>query len=578
MASLQNEQIDQSYQGLIKTADNTSTIPFPAQNLQFGDGTAFPIEIADLSAFGAGTSIALKSGTNQVAVDGTGFVIDAAGGTMTANAGTVVFKNGTYNFGDAGPATNVDFTNATVTGLPSGSAGLENGTGADSLQSAAALTTTAADAAGSGSIALGDGASATRQESVAIGQGALANGTGSEGSIAIGHGSVASANRGIAIGINGTTNSSEGIVIGDDVDISGSDRSVGIGNSINLSGGNDKVAIGTSASVTGQRGLAFGQNASATATEAIAMGYNVTAATANTLSVNALETQADGGVSIKGDGTNAGKLKLYCEDAAGTHNVTLEGPAHAGGASYSLKLPNVQSAGTQILEADSSGNLAWIDTPSGGGGGAAQAFSAIGASAMKGVVPYNENAGQQFKTNQMLSGYGSTTAGQNNDAAMWQLVPLAEGNTISKLLVSVAGALAGGTAEVAFYDTDVDSDGFIYVKDRLLSLGTVDCSTTGDKIITLGTPFTMPSGKVNGQIAVLAFRSDNAIGMRGWSQTVFSGWGGSMQNTTYYRAMSPTVKPGVAPGVALPATIGDKSTANVTYGAQTSNPLMVMWI
>ena len=125
MASLQNEQIDQSYQGLIKTADNTSTIPFPPQNLQFGDGTAFPIEIADLSAFGAGTSIALKSGTNQVAVDGTGFVIDTAGGMMTANTGTVTFKSCTYNFGDAGPATNVDFTNATVTGLPSSGGGAD---------------------------------------------------------------------------------------------------------------------------------------------------------------------------------------------------------------------------------------------------------------------------------------------------------------------------------------------------------------------------------------------------------------------------------------------------------------------
>jgi hypothetical protein len=404
MASLQNEQIDQSYQGLIKTANNTSAAPFPPVKLQYGDGTELPISIGDGTGIGIGDIVNLTSATRSINLDSAN--LSLTGVTfVNALSGTCNISDGTYEFGlpyPGAPTTNVDMTNA--------------------------------------------------------------------------------------------------------------------------------------AEVSAHQ------------------------------------------IDIKGDGTDAGKLKLYCEDAGGAHNVTLEGPAHAGGATYSLKFPNVQSAGTQILEADSSGNLSWINTPSGGGGGAAQAFSAIGASAMKGVVPYNENAGQQFKTNQMLSGYGSTTAGQNNDAAMWQLVPLAEGNTISKLLVSVSGALAGGTAEVAFYDTDVDSDGFIYVKDRLLSLGTVDCSTTGDKIITLGTPFTMPSGKVNGQIAVLAFRSDNAIGMRGWSQTVFSGWGGSMQNTTYYRAMSPSVKPGVAPGVALPATIGDKSTANVTYGAQTSNPLMVMWI
>ena len=128
MASLQNEQIDQSYQGLIKTADNTSTIPFPPQMLQFGDGTTFPIEIADLSGFGAGISIALKSGTNEIAVDATGFVI-SSGGTITPSAGTITFNNGTFNFGDAGPATSVDFSNATVTGLPSSGGGADEAEG-----------------------------------------------------------------------------------------------------------------------------------------------------------------------------------------------------------------------------------------------------------------------------------------------------------------------------------------------------------------------------------------------------------------------------------------------------------------
>ncbi len=366
MSTLTGQSIDSSYQGLIKTTDN-GVISATAKAVTDGLGNATNIEISNTA-------------TN--------------------------FVSGTVNF-----------TGSTVSGLPGGAAGLENGTGADSLQSAAALTTNAADASGAGSIAIGDGAEATRQESVAIGQGAEANGSGSEGSIAIGHGSVASANRGIAIGINGTTNSSEGIVIGDNVDISGSDRSVAIGGAISISGGNDKVAIGTSASVTGQRGLAFGQNASATATEAIAMGYNVTAGTANTLSVNALETQSDGGVNIKGDGTNAGKLKLYCEDAAGTHNVTLEGPAHAGGSSYSLKLPNVQSAGTQILEADASGNLAWINTPS-GGGGAAGLVAGTGADSMKSADTLTTNAATSSGNGTIAIGNGANASGANGSIAI----------------------------------------------------------------------------------------------------------------------------------------------------------------
>ena len=77
-------------------------------------------------------------------------------------------------------------------------------------------------------------------------------------------------------------------------------------------------------------------------------------------------------IVIKGQGTGnpSGKLKLNCEE--NTLALTLEGPAHSGGADYTLKFPSVQSTGTQILQADSSGLLSWIATPSGGGGGVSQ--------------------------------------------------------------------------------------------------------------------------------------------------------------------------------------------------------------
>lgn len=274
MASLQNAQIDQSYQGLIKTADNTSTIPFPPQNLQFGDGTAFPIEIADLSAFGAGTSIALKSGTNQVAVDGTGFVIDTAGGIMTANTGTVTFKNGTYNFGDAGPATNVDFTNATVTGLPGGSAGLEVGTGTNALQNAVGSASTAS---GAQSIALGAGALASGAQSMAYGDQAQATNTS-----AASFGQYAEATATYAI------------------------------------------AFGRTSTATADGAVAFGQQTSAAHVGAVAMGRQVQTDTPDTTHVRALKIVApDGGTGGNGitmlspDGTeytltvsNAGALVI----------------------------------------------------------------------------------------------------------------------------------------------------------------------------------------------------------------------------------------------------------------------------
>lgn len=80
-------------------------------------------------------------------------------------------------------------------------------------------------------------------------------------------------------------------------------------------------------------------------------------------------------VDIKGDGSsNAGKLKLYCQDNSTPHYVELIGPAHSGSpVSYSITLPNkiaTQSAvsGGRVLEVDASGVGNWITTPTGSGG------------------------------------------------------------------------------------------------------------------------------------------------------------------------------------------------------------------
>jgi hypothetical protein len=301
MASLQNAQIDQSYQGLIKTADNTSTIPFPPQNLQFGDGTAFPIEIADLSAFGAGTSIALKSGTNQVAVDGTGFVIDTAGGIMTANAGTVKFKNGTYNFGDAGSTTSVDFANATVTGLPAGATpGLVLGTGSAtdegaplSMASGAAVTTIAAQARGGGDIAIGDGAITP-----------VGGAQYPTDCIAIGHDATVTNEKAMAFGKNARAQGNKSYAAG----------------YFSLASAANSTAIGKDAEASATSSSALGDNATATAASSVAIGEGVTAATANTATVNLLQIAGYAGMN-------------YADDtAAAAGGIPLGGVYHTSGA------------------------------------------------------------------------------------------------------------------------------------------------------------------------------------------------------------------------------------------------------
>lgn len=90
-------------------------------------------------------------------------------------------------------------------------------------------------------------------------------------------------------------------------------------------------------------------------------------------------------VDIKGDGTNAGKLKLYCENTSTPHAITIEGPAHSGGADYTLKFPSGAPGTSQILEYENStNNLRWIATPTSSG--------ATPAATPTGGVQYNDGS------------------------------------------------------------------------------------------------------------------------------------------------------------------------------------------
>ena len=70
-------------------------------------------------------------------------------------------------------------------------------------------------------------------------------------------------------------------------------------------------------------------------------------------------------VSVNGYSTFGGKLKLGSPD--GATPVIIEGPAN-GGSAYTLKLPSSAPNNNQILEYTTSGNLGWINTPTGSGG------------------------------------------------------------------------------------------------------------------------------------------------------------------------------------------------------------------
>jgi hypothetical protein len=78
---------------------------------------------------------------------------------------------------------------------------------------------------------------------------------------------------------------------------------------------------------------------------------------------NFISTSSAAGLQIKGDGTTDGTLQLNCSQ--NSHGVKIKSPAHSAGQSYTLTLPTTAPASNKMLQTDGSGNLSFIDTPSG---------------------------------------------------------------------------------------------------------------------------------------------------------------------------------------------------------------------
>jgi hypothetical protein len=198
-----------------------------------------------------------------------------AGGIIMTDAGSTARR---LNI-DASGNLQID---STPVGGGGGAAGLESGTGTDSMQSAASLTTVAADAAASCSIAIGNGAitSGTLGGNIAIGDNARSVGTTNNAGIAIGKNSCVGSYDGIAIGLNATT-PTNGQVFG-----AGScvcdNQGVALGFSAFANGG--ASALGHQAKACGSDSLAVHQ-ACALGTRSIAIGENACSVQANAIAI-----------------------------------------------------------------------------------------------------------------------------------------------------------------------------------------------------------------------------------------------------------------------------------------------------
>ena len=281
MATLTGLQIDASYLGLFKTTDN-----------------------------------AALTGTAKAMTDGNG-----GASNITMSSTSTNFVSGT-----------VDFTGATVSGL-SISAGLENGSGADSLQSAASLTTLPANASGADGIALGDNAQALNN-GVSIGVNSTTGQFGG-GGVAIGASTNSPNIDTVAIGGGSNAQGSRSVAIGAGANAGGGAGAIAMGwTASGVGGGADSISLGTGATATTTQAIAIGRvavasattsvaigkSATASAVGAVALGEGVTAGLVDTVSMKKLElTETAGSIKMK---SPSGTIFTITVDNAGTLIVT----------------------------------------------------------------------------------------------------------------------------------------------------------------------------------------------------------------------------------------------------------------
>jgi len=244
----------------------------------------------------------------------------------------------------------ITFSDGTTQTTAAGAAGLVSGTGTDSIQSSADLTTTPATASNLESIAIGDGASATGEYSISIGSDSTA--TGNE-SISIGKTSgrgVGPDFRSIAIGSDVYANGSYSVIIGSSTETEANFTTI-IGYDAAGGGNVGSTALGYQALSRGQYSTAVGAASRADGQQAIAIGYSNTADYTNNIIIgNSINTTDNNEINI-------GNIFTY--NSASNGEVSLKSNLETTGQIYSPTHVGTVASSTSSIDFDN-GNFATL--------------------------------------------------------------------------------------------------------------------------------------------------------------------------------------------------------------------------
>jgi hypothetical protein len=297
MASLINTKIQDTYTGLIKTADNLP-VDGTLKNLEDGNGGVLPIKVSSTTVEFTGNVLGITAGGLQA-------------GTGTDSMASVL---------TSGPAT---ASNAETIAI--GKSTIASGFFANAIGSSASATGgfaqaygTYCEAGGGYATALGSGCNAGGEFALAVGKQSQAAGASA---ISIGIENSAAASTSIVIGKSSSCASGQdgGIVIGNASNVKY--QGISIGNNISNVSASQGIAIGQGAGTgNGWYATALGYNAKANAQGSTAIGFGVTAATANTVTIKRLQM------------LDYATLDYADDAAAATGGIPLGGVYHTSGA------------------------------------------------------------------------------------------------------------------------------------------------------------------------------------------------------------------------------------------------------
>ena len=173
----------------------------------------------------------------------------------------------------------------------------------------------------------------------------------------------------------------------------------------------------------------------------------------------------------KGAGSDSGAIQLNCE--VNTHGVKIKGPPHSAAQSYTLTLPSTAPAANKMLQSDGSGNLSFVDTPSGGlkllqrtvvsSSTASVAFNSSVIDStyddylfrMNDVIPVSDGAYPQWRTAPAGGSYDSGWYSNSIFVRFDNSNSGGNGVTSNQAYMKVINAMGTGTGEIGNYEINL---------------------------------------------------------------------------------------------------------------------------